>query len=547
MHMERTKNKKLFLVALLVFIISLVIFGGYRKDVLSTAGDDALVELAYKLSSGNAVRQIIVNTVLGIYGYIFVSLAVNNLTFIEKIILSFPIAIALWCCMSMILLFSGIAYNKITSISCLVFTYAVICYITRKDVSLLKICLNFESLSVAVLFLALSIIFTSGILPDFKSFDSYYYIMQYGEILGNNAKLSYDIAGSFMVWVGIVPALISSMATMFGYETIQATHYMLLMSMFLTMGYYFYKKVAVNIFDSKKIIIASTIGMIILLCIFPPIALMSSWVISNTYYMVYLVIFAFLIKKLDDNYESKIGTKGLSVFIDLILIWMSMSRAEGCVVACVIIVSVSCLKNIKKWDMLLWSVSISMFQVIYLTKLFVEQKNSQSTVVGSLVTGQVAIIMCLALAATCLYSALIDKGIFRIIRENVTVWVLGVLIVGISVSAIMKFDLFVNNIDCVVYNLSTQFWNFTPLLIIILTLFVLFACRMKINYIGLVVSSFVLANFLICMFRPQPLRYGYGDSYNRILMSSIPIWIMAIMDGFERINSKIILNQNEIR
>ncbi len=39
----------------------------------------------------------------------------------------------------------------------------------------------------------------------------------------------------------------------------------------------------------------------------------------------------------------------------------------------------------------------------------------------------------------------------------------------------------------------------------------------------------MLINLILCLGRKQPLRNGYGDSFNRIMMSAIPVVLFALI------------------
>ena len=61
--------------------------------------------------------------------------------------------------------------------------------------------------------------------------------------------------------------------------------------------------------------------------------------------------------------------------------------------------------------------------------------------------------------------------------------------------------------------------------------------RPKIDYWDTVTLGYPLFCFALCMGR-HPLRNGYGDSYNRILISILPIFVVASF-------IKIIKDKNE--
>ena len=79
----------------------------------------------------------------------------------------------------------------------------------------------------------LSTIFCTGIIPTVMSSDSYYYVMQYGEVVAKVGSLNFDTAGATMTWTGVSSALISSLAYFCGFETITVIHNLLIISIFI--------------------------------------------------------------------------------------------------------------------------------------------------------------------------------------------------------------------------------------------------------------------------------------------------------------------------
>lgn len=101
-------------------------------------------------------------------------------------------------------------------------------YLYREEYRHLKWINILGVLSVVV---SISILAASGFFAIFTSSDSYYFVMQYGELIAKAGRLSSDIVGTYMTWTGIMPALSSAFATMWGFENIYAMHYLLIYSM----------------------------------------------------------------------------------------------------------------------------------------------------------------------------------------------------------------------------------------------------------------------------------------------------------------------------
>jgi hypothetical protein len=51
----------------------------------------------------------------------------------------------------------------------------------------------------------------------------------------------------------------------------------------------------------------------------------------------------------------------------------------------------------------------------------------------------------------------------------------------------------------------------------------------RINFWLIFSTGYVLINLILCLGRKHPLRNGYGDSCNRIMMSAIPVVFFALI------------------
>ncbi len=532
------------------FAVSIMLFCLYRQANIETGNE--LFAMADSLTEGFAVRQVAFNGIVFTCGYVMCRGIANWLTKVESFFLSPVVSTSVIGSIIMFMAFTGVPINTVTVSVILLFVFGLTLFLCIRSQKTSWITF-FDTDLVLVLFLffGLSTVFTSGIMPNFMSHDSYYYIMQYGEIIGQTGHLTFDSAGTFMTWTGVSPATMSTLAVLYGFETILANHYLLIFAMLCMMAYSMYK-LCVNQYSMGKIVsvvIAVVTGIVIYML--PPVMLLSSWVISNSYNMVWFVALVYLIERLDTHNAveddiSMNGQLGITWIISMMLVWMAMSRAEGIVLVCMMIVAFTGLRNLSKRQYLFFTGFCGLFQIVFLLKLFFEQKNSQVSVEGTQITRFVAAVMVLAIVAVCLYVVLMDKGIFAIIRRCIGVLLPISLCVGIACSAIMKHELLLNNLNCTVYNITTQFWYYIPALLGILSICLMICNKMKLNFVSLMLIDIVLSNFLITMFRFNPLRLGYGDSFNRLLMSIVPLWIFALTTGlYQNTNKETEENEGE--
>lgn len=99
---------------------------------------------------------------------------------------------------------------------------------------------------------------------------------------------------------------------------------------------------------------------------------------------------------------------------------------------------------------------------------------------------------------------------------------------------------FITSIKSMWFNLTTQYWGIIPIMFLVLILFII--SKKENNYWLVFSAGYVLVNLALCLGRKQPLRNGYGDSCNRVLMSAVPIVFFALTYSFSKI---ILLKKNK--
>ena len=92
-----------------------------------------------------------------------------------------------------------------------------------------------------------------------------------------------------MTWTGVSSALISSLAYFCGFETITVIHNLLVISMLICF-YLMMKKQISNLGARENQAIVGAGIFTVMLIVIPAFELLSFWVISNTYCMVYIFL-----------------------------------------------------------------------------------------------------------------------------------------------------------------------------------------------------------------------------------------------------------------
>ena len=136
-----------------------------------------------------------------------------------------------------------------------------------------------------------------------------------------------------MTWTGVSSALISSLAYFCGFETITVIHNLLIISMLICF-YLTMKKQISNLGARENQAIVGAGVFTVMLIVIPAFELLSFWVISNTYCMVYIFL---LMIGMNLYTTGERENKALLMLISMVICWLTLSRAEMSVcMACIV-------------------------------------------------------------------------------------------------------------------------------------------------------------------------------------------------------------------
>lgn len=517
-----------------IFFLLIAIAIYFYTDSVAKRNIDGneLFILVDNITDGYKAKEIVVAVLMFIVGYILAQCIFEKQNDIIKAVWAIPISVVVWCICSILVLFIRIPYTKYIMSGILLILFTLIVYFKRKSVR--KI--NFGLLCrVSIWNLALSIIFSTGIFPTIMSSDSYYYVMQYGEVIAKTGSLSFDTAGATMTWTGVSAALLSSLACFCGFETIIVIHNLLIVS-FIACFLVSIRRQIMKLGMKNKNATMFAILITIMLIVMPAFELMAFWIISNTYCMVYIF---FLMIGLELYITQERQNIALLILLSMIVAWLTLSRAEMCVCMACMVCIVSILPMNKK-ELLILSIPMAVLQIVYLLELDYQQFISDKEVYDSMFTLQIQGIMIVALIGCVVYSFFINKKFFSYIRDRIVI----LLFIGSPILyAIIYFidrQKFITSIKSMWFNLTTQYWGIIPIMFLVLILFII--SKKENNYWLVFSAGYVLVNLALCLGRKQPLRNGYGDSCNRVLMSAVPIVFFALTYSFSKI---ILLKKNK--
>ena len=501
---------------LILFICTVFLAIYYSHTGYSNTEATILGKMIKDMTRNYRMYQIVATTILYFVGYVVVFPLCKQMGRGYAYVLAMPTGNAMWGTISALLLFLNIPYNKYTMSTVVCICVGAMAYLYREEYRHLKWINILGVLSVVV---SISILAASGFFAIFTSSDSYYFVMQYGELIAKAGRLSSDIVGTYMTWTGIMPALSSAFATMWGFENIYAIHYLLIYSMcgFIVLTIYnqttkYYSR---GIAGCIAVITAITVIII------PGISYLSFWIIGNSYFMVYMLLVVFL------PYIVQNENPGTEVFflISLYILWLTLCRAETAVTMSFFVICISAL-GLTKRQMAFIYLPMCVFQTLFFFTIFYQTQIGKKQADSKLLTTMTMIIIILALLVVAGYILLYDFPPVRFVRQHMDIFGITILAVAGLGIGVLEWEKFKNNIEVVLSNIGDWYWNYVPVAILCIEIIKTYL-KYRDRYFDIIVWGFVLLNFVICMGRPQYLRLGIGDSYNRICMSILPVYLVS--------------------
>ena len=228
--MKRINSVGKWVAPMLVLLISIIIFFYTSTITYKNIGTNELFATVDAITRGYKIKQIIASVVLFIVGYLVAQGTFDKQTDAMKAAWAVPIAVVGWCMCSTVILLLRLPYIRSFAFGLVGALLGAMIYIRKEYIKET----NWGVLCRYIIWCAaLSTIFSTGIVPTVMSSDSYYYVMQYGEVVAKVGSLNFDTAGATMTWTGVSSALISSLAYFCGFETITVIHNLLIISMLI--------------------------------------------------------------------------------------------------------------------------------------------------------------------------------------------------------------------------------------------------------------------------------------------------------------------------
>lgn len=516
----KNTDKKYLAGSLAFLVLAVIAVFLYMRAGHGMAEATALEKVIREMTASYRLRQIAATVILYGVGYLAAYPFCSGIGTDWAGVLAMPVGNALWGVASALLLFLNIPYNRWTMCAVGGLLLGALFFRFRESYRGMD-WIGWAAWHTAAL--AVTIMAASGVFARFLSSDSYYFVMQYGELIAKEGRLSSDIVGTYMTWTGLTPALTSSFAAMWGFENIYAIHYLLVFGMYgflMKLGYR-----GASAYWGRKGSFLIGLAAVLTVGIIPGVAYLSFWIINNTYFMVYIVIMGML-----PVLEGRKPGGRTVCLMGLIGAWLTLCRTETALVMCFFLVCASVLELPRRQMAALYG-PVCAAQLLFFGKLGYEYAIGARQAGEKMLTLRTGAVLVLALALTGAYIGLYRLGWVGFLRRHLRAFVLWGLLLSCLGLGLLDMDKFQNNLDVCLHHFSDWYWKYVPLTILVLE--VLKTCyRCRDSYYDLIVWGFLLCNFAVCMGRPHGLRLGIGDSYNRICLSIMPLYVASTVLTF---------------
>lgn len=507
-------NKKYKLICIdLALVLLFISFILYRYRISNTT---EVGKFFASLGKGRQLRAILASGALYIYGWLLICIWETKENIFLKALLSYPVALAVWCVSSACILITGISYHLYT-------TAVVMLLILISGVAVNKH--NFEIKDknlvdngiLFCLFISVAAFLSSGIPKSYMVHDSYYYILEWGKLLAKTGRIT-SVQDQMVFDTGLYPATVSALADFCGVENLYTFHHCLIACFWGIFAYICYMGLQI---EKKNARICFAVCIMLFTYILPPIHFESGLILSHTYQMVLTVPFILLLWK--DRNQEHISRSDRAALI-LCAFVFTLLRSDSTITFCVILFCfITC--GFKDMKVIVGLACSSMvFFIVYHIKI---RWVCRGDMEGRILQAAPVIMMLAAFILVILYGILInkfsDKWPFRH-AEGVSYVLLALF--NVFLWAVFK-DMYIKNFKIVFQNatLISELWGVTFWILLILLIY-LFIGKEKADSIPMISVFAIVVGADLGVLRTIVgagiARAGWGDSMNRHIWSFLP-------------------------
>nr|WP_305181927.1 hypothetical protein [uncultured Schaedlerella sp.] len=510
------KEKKVgFIFSIIMIVLTCIIYKIRLEETYSIS------MLINKLSYSMQIRQIAASYYLFILGYWLMPYVEPQWGMYRRIVFSYIVGTAIWGALSILYLCVGIKYNLVNmTIGCII--VGGINHLLLKKNMIRKDLKSF--LSDSFIFIGIASIASTGLMYTFGSCDSQYLIQQWGKDLAIMGVINERQHG-LLTSTGILPATFSSLSYFWGADNMYTIHHVLELCFWIFFG----SAVGETIFFTDNISLKKRYLVSIFLTIFvyrlPPIQLLSGWIMSNMYMMVYSFVLCYFLYM---DLEQKLMFCN-KLYLYIIVGAITLLRTDSSITMCIILgcFAICYSDQVKKlfpFLVIAFFAFLSFYFKIYLVL--------KGDVDGMLINLRILLLMGMCFWLIGCYMV-VAKYIMKILKKTNIISILycSLLILNIGLFVVFK-DTYVNNFIIIVKNMIDLsiiggHWG-SSLGITVLCIFYIMSKREKQDVFFLlgVCSIVIYMDFGVIRTINDTVtaaRFGFGDSMNRAIISTLPI------------------------
>lgn len=467
------------------------------------------------MSAGFFVRQMIVITMLFLFGYFIVAASVRKKPGLYEVLLCFPAGLSAYSLISFVLLVTGIPFQTF-SITLICAVTGLVCLIILCRHSYWKYISVKRAVIITITLLFIVAISTSGIIPVSISNDSLYYYHMYPNALVHNGGLRTQF-NVFLTDVGQTSAIINTLPFVYGFDEGFGIQSFLNINTLIILVYALYEQCRRRL-DRGASAVAACLLAALLVCSMSYIV-MSVWAMSNGYFMCFMFICVYTAWRNGTTDVSEKNGESLMI-LGLIFANMSMLRMEGCIASLILALCFSTLKYSRKQLFAVFLLPVLILSVMYDIKIFLFMKIDAPY---TFLTPVKALIQLAAIVAVSVYVLLIRDRLPDKIRKHMgLVTVAGLLLINMLLF-IYNRSLYIENVKAFISNISHQSgWGLFPMLIIGIYVLSFIATDKKTGYNtvywDLCFIAYLLTAIAVSFARDDALRESIADSGNRVML-----------------------------
>ncbi|MCI9152212.1 hypothetical protein D3Z53_07375 [Lachnospiraceae bacterium] len=511
--MNKSQKRGVFISILLCIFT----FITYRIRINETYN---ISKLLNRLSSGMQIRQILASYVLFFIGYCGRIGKKSKLGTWSNIAVSYILGAAIWGIGSISCLFIGVNYNLISifwglGIGIFVLRFFLNGYLEQNIIFFI-----YDS----IIFIGIAAFASTGLMNiSYGTGDSQYLIQQWGKGIAILGEIN-NTQQTFLTSTGMLPATFSSLTYFFGADNIYTIHHCFEICFWILYGKIIEETLFQNKnYDSNKRKMIS-IGLSIITYTLPPIRLLSGWIISHTYSMIYIFILCYYLKRMLESKEEALLEH--KIFIHIIVIAIMLLRVDSPITICVIIgcFSICYVNKCKKLMAFLLSAFITF--LLYYLKIFSILKNGLN---GHFVNIETLLLMVAAFVIVGSFILLGDRLTRAISKEHLCKICYASLFAFNLIMFIIFGETYLENMHTVLQNTVTVdwFWGGTLGIMAICLLYMVSKKQKQDVYLLLGICLLIVYIDLGVLRTINGLiaaRLGPGDSINRAIISVLPVF-----------------------